>query len=95
MVAVTGMDKRGKRLPHRLQLCDFLVDLADMLFGQTPNVGAGATLVRIKRQKPTALLDRKAEGAGALQEAQIVERGLRVVAVIVAAAVGADELISS
>ena len=56
--------------PHRLELRDFLIELADMVLGDTPDVCAGAASIAPEAEKLRDLLHREAEIAGATDEPQ-------------------------
>ena len=75
-------------IAHGHKRRDLGVDLADMVKSQAFDVGAGARFVMPEIKQPPDALDRKAEIAGAADEAQCADIGFAIDTIAALAAVG-------
>src|SRR3954453_4015847 len=75
-------------ITHRDQSLDLGVDLTHMLEGKLLHIGAGAGFVLPEIKQPPNAVNRKAEIAGAVNETQHADIGLRIEPVIAVAAAG-------
>src|ERR1700732_3228896 len=83
-IAVAAFDQVMQRVAHRLQRAELVLDRLEMRHRQRLHVGAGALAVAPQRDQALRLLDREAETAGALDEAQRRDVALVVEPVIAA-----------
>ena len=67
-IPVAVLNELGQRPSHRLQLCDFVIELADVLLRHAPDVGAGTPPIAPQANELGNLLDRKAKIARAANE---------------------------
>ena len=65
-------DELAERAPHRPELLDFLIELADVVLGHTPDVRAGAAPIAPEAKELRDLLHREPEVSGATDEPQRV-----------------------
>lgn len=65
--------KVRERSAHRFQLLDLLVELCNMLQGQTFHLGARAPLVAPQSEQPFDFLHRETKATSALDESQRVQ----------------------
>src|SRR3954464_6382759 len=86
VIAFAGGCERFDGIAHRDQSLDLGLDLAHMLKRQPLHIGARAGFVLPEIEQPPDAVDRKAEIAGTVNEAQHADIGLRIEAVIAVAA---------
>ena len=63
-IAVAVLHELMERAPHRLQLLNLLIELVDVVLGDTADVGARAPAVAPQAEQLLDLLHRKARVAG-------------------------------
>src|SRR6185312_12550430 len=91
LIAMAIMDEFLQRGAHRLQFAHLFLDHPDMGGGDLADIGTGAPAVLIERHQLPAILDGKAEGAGALEEGEAMDVVARIGAIAVAGALGPDQ----